>query len=339
MNVRNEEIVSWDDLQHLGWSGLLVGNGSSIAVWEDFRYDSIYEMASSEDIEHPLIEQDIELFNSFGTRNFERVLSALLTARAVNQSLGIEDEQIAPRYDSIRTALFEAVRSVHIPWHLLPDENKLLIQEALLNYDFVYSTNYDLILYWSILAQSGGEGFKDYFWNEDEGFDIGNTEVWQKVTKVLYLHGGIHLYRNAFGQTFKRRARNSGNLLDSVGDLYRDDSIPLFVSEGSSSQKLASILGSDYLSFAYSRLSLHEGPLVIFGHALDEESDSHIIDIIDNWRERDIAISINSNSDGRERIRRLANAHDAFPSANLHFFESNTHPLGVADLRVEPADE
>src|SRR6478736_5107509 len=100
------------------WTSLLIGNGASQAVWKGFGYDSLYLRASSDDIDHPLAEADLALFNSMAkTRNFELVLGNLATAMGVNSLLSIDSAKIQARYKSIRNALIEAVHSSHIPWN------------------------------------------------------------------------------------------------------------------------------------------------------------------------------------------------------------------------------
>ena len=335
-NQYNERLYDWNEIKdEHQWSGILLGNGASIAIWDNFRYSSIFDRAASSDyVENPLGEREIDLFEEINTTNFEQILSSLATARVVNQALGVESPDIDVIYEGVQRALVEAVRSVHIAWGLVSNETLLRIREELLNYSFVYSTNYDLLVYWAIMATPSGEGFKDYLW--DGVFDPGDTEIWEKSTKVLYIHGGLHLYRTEYGNTLKRRARNSENLLDLFGQPCRDGAVPLFVTEGDSRQKLNSIYRSDYLSFAYSKFSNHEGDLIIFGHSLGE-SDSHLFSLNDSWKGRRIAISLRP---GRERTlrRKKANAKRIFPESYLVFFDSETHPLGLPDLKIHEPD-
>jgi len=332
----DNRFYEWNEIKDENqWSGLLLGNGASIAVWENFRYSSIYERATSvEHIEHPLGEQEVQLFDALETTNFEQIMSSLSTAQLANHALGIETPRIQRIYQGVQTALVEAVRSVHIPWATIPQETLVCIREELLNYSYVYSTNYDLLIYWAIMASPNGSGFRDYYW--DESFDPGNTEIWGKVTKVLYLHGGLHLYRTNFGNILKRRARDFKNLLELFGAPYGNGAVPLFITEGNSKQKLSSIYRSDYLSFAYSKFSNHDGDLVVFGHSLDE-SDAHLFIINDSWKGRKIAVAFRPGTNG-EIKRKMARARHVFPEAYLVFYNSETHPLGARELRVEHSE-
>jgi hypothetical protein len=118
----------------------------------------------------------------------------------------------------------QAVKSVHVPWASIPEGNLRTFKQALLPYHFVYSTNYDLILYWLIMLD-GPSGFTDYFFAPR--FDLGNTEMWGRATKVLFLHGGLHLYRELSGETIKRKAEPWQNLLDLFGTPLEPPAVPL----------------------------------------------------------------------------------------------------------------
>lgn len=88
-----------------------------------------------------------------------------------------------------------------------------------------------------------------------------------------------------------------------------------------------------HLSFALIRFSQDASPLVVFGHSLSE-SDQHLLDVLRNQEEgRPIAISMRRASGSiRERKARLI---ALLPDAKLEFFDAETHPLGVADLKAE----
>lgn len=314
MPAISDRLLNWGDLEEDFFDGgLLVGNGASRAVFADFGYTSLYDTARSRDIEHPLTASDKKLFASLETRNFEEVLRALTTAL-------------------LQLALVQAVAKVHLEWSWIRDEVLLSIRQELLNYDFVYSTNYDLLIYWAMGANNFS-GFVDYFWNPDRSFDITNTEVFGKVTKVLWLHGGLHLIRFPDGTTVKRR-KSMFNLLEKFSTDYPTGAIPLFISEGSSRDKLTSIYQSDYLSFAYATFADHAGPLVVFGHNLSQQ-DRHLVERMKEWGDRDIAIGIRrtTRTSSNTIISRKARYKKLLPKARLVFFDASTHPIGSGDLR------
>lgn len=322
----DDNLEDWTDLRNReDWSGLIIGNGFSQNLWQRFGYASLFETASHGDGAQ-LSAADINLFDRLETRNFEVVLSALATSKTVSAAL---EQPLAPfseREDSIRESLIRAVHSVHVPWLSVPDPHLDHIAAELSRYASIYCTNYDLMLYWSFMRDPSA--FRDYFWSEQ--FDITNTEVWDKKTKVHFLHGGLHLYRRPNGQTLKRSAAAGQNLLDLFGTPY-NDAMPLFISEGTAQEKLASIYRSDYLSFVFACLAQDAGPLVIFGHSLGE-SDKHLVDAVGTHKGRAIAISLRAEGNIRQKKAALI---EALPEAALYFYNAATHPLGAANLKIE----
>lgn len=318
------ELATEDD-----WSGLLVGNGFSQNIWRGFGYESLFETASQEGGAH-LIAADVSLFDRLETRNFEVVLSALATSKAVALALGEQHEHFAERESSIRAALIRAVHGVHVPWQSVSEATLDRLATALANYSAVYCTNYDLLIYWSIMR--GPDAFRDYFWAEQ--FDIADTEIWGKKSKIHFLHGSLHLYRRPNGQTLKRRAGFGENLLDLFATPY-EDAMPLFISEGTAQEKLASIYRSDYLSFVFSCLAKDDSPLVIFGHSLGD-SDQHIVDALGAHQGRSIAVSVRAKGNVRQKKAAII---EALPDSEIKFFDAATHPLGATELLIEgPAE-
>ena len=326
-------LQSWDEVKNgTTWSGILIGNGASQAVWEPFGYASLFETAKSGDeVDNPLTVDDLALFAAMDTTNFERILESLATAKLVGKVLKHDTSEIEQRYQSIQRALVQAVHSKHVPHADVTQERLTAIREAMLSYDFVYSTNYDLLLYWAVMREEGS-GFKDFFWSER--FDLADTDLWGKATKILFLHGGLHLYRTSSGSTIKRRATFGKSLLDLFGQPMDGEGevVPLFIAEGDSDDKLAAIYRSDYLSFAYAQLLDHDGPLVVFGHALGD-SDQHIIDALTKAGVTEIAVSMLPDAE-ETIVSQKSDLISKLPKADIRFFDATTHSLGAATLKV-----
>jgi hypothetical protein len=340
------DLERWDDVaQHQHWRGLLVGNGASRAVWAKFQYRSLYETACN--LENGGLDgADREIFQRLNTHNFESVLAALWTAQTVNGILELPTKSVWARYMSIRRALANAVRAVHIPWHRVQATEVLgVVSGALHEYQWVFSTNYDLLVYWAIMARLGDPpDVRDYFWNRPGNnpgspwlsFEPWNVSISGNVTRVLYLHGGLHLYELPDARAVKRIAGDE-NLLDLFYGIAERETaaIPLFVAEGSAVEKLAAIGASPYLSFAYEQLVVYRGPLVIFGHGLGP-SDRHISVAIAGSRGHHLAISIEP-LDADHIRREKARYMQIFPAARVRFFDATTHPLGSPTVRVTEA--
>jgi hypothetical protein len=328
------ELAPWDVVAATeDWSGLLVGNGASIAIWDGFRYDSLLETAADPDAEYQLSDEGCQLFERLETENFETVLSALRTARLVDDVLGFDVSVHDALYETVREALVAAVQAVHVPYDQVPESTLRVIRSVLEEFEFVFTTNYDLLLYWGIMVDRGG--IPDYFWSKDLlVFDPLNVEVWQKATKLLYLHGGLHLVHLTDGRTLKRTAEQWGrNLLELFGQppSFDDGAVPLFISEGESADKLAAIRRSDYLTFALTQLAALDRPIVIFGHSLSTQ-DRHIVDVLRAHRSP-AAIAIYA-TDADAIIAEKARVEAALPHRPLRFFQSQSHPLGSPDIRV-----
>jgi hypothetical protein len=313
-----------------------VGNGASVAIWPEFRYSSLFEVATSDRVDNPLSRDDRELFEAFDTTNFEQVLASLKTAAVVSEALSLDDEDVLEeRYESIQRALFQAVHAVHVPWADVAETTTPHLYGALREYEYVYSTNYDLLLYWASMEE-GGTGFLDYFWGGSKTFDIFDTEIWatrERWTRILFIHGGIHLRRIRSGGTRKLISAD-GSILDQFTVRWNEDESPLLVSEGESSDKLASILSSDYLTFAHQMFSAHEGGLVIFGHSLSEQDD-HLVIPMRSWRANPVAVSLRPSDDEDEIIQKKDRIRGRLsPMRDVVFFDSSTHPLGDPALAV-----
>jgi len=222
------------------------------------------------------------------------------------------------------------------------------IGTAISEYDHVFSTNYDVLLYWAILLANESMGynhFKDYFFSRDDDetvrFSVGDSQIWpdrgrERVVGVSYLHGALHLVRTADGETHKLCRREGQYLLDRFGEEILDGASPLVVTEGTSAGKLKSIDRSGYLTFALSQLSETRGNVVVFGHSLSAQ-DAHIAKAIkwDREVDRTIAIGMRPSADderiGGQQLRLRAALHSRL---RVVFFDASTHPLGSEGLRV-----
>jgi hypothetical protein len=332
----NGELASWVDVAHKHpWNSLLLGNGFSAHLWQRFCYTSLFTEACDAGYFDELDEQ---LFEVFDTENFELVLSALSTSITVGKTLGDRVDHLYERYESIQHVLGQAVRDVHPALEQVPYDVRELLRRALEAYRHIFSTSYDLLLYWCMGAGSDGiesfHGFKDYFWGSECSFDPDDVAIADGATRVLNLHGALHLVVSANGVT-KKRTKGMFSLLDQIGELDPTDPQrrPLLISEGSADDKLLTIQDNDYLRFGLKRLRKVKEPMVVFGHSLSEQ-DAHLIDALNRRTERPIAVSIlvDGTTDVRARqaeIRRVLSTDD------LYYFDASTHPLGDPEYRIE----
>lgn len=313
---------SWAAVDDGTWTSLLLGNGSSIAISPQFSYTSLRDEAN-------LGTDDEQLFKELETANFETVLSALRLTRIVCRQEGHGGADARQRYRDIRRALVRAVNKVHVDWTSLTTAIRRQMRAALLEFDTVYTTNYDLLAYWAVMTDRPSD-FRDFFWGPDASFDPDDVSTPTGITRILYLHGALHLYAQPDGGTAKLTA-GGRNLLSRMA--ARTSTVPLFVCEGHSRDKRIAIARSDYLSFANGEFGGDGAPLAIFGHSLGEQ-DAHLLPQIDKPARR-VAISI-MPAPPNAIIRRKAELKELLPNARLSYFDATTHPLGDPTMRAAP---
>lgn len=138
-------LSDWRDIADAHeWEVLLLGNGLSINVWDGFRYGKLFDHAGNAG----LTPDDLAFFTS--TPNFERVLADLNTAIRVSEVNGVDPRLFYQSYRRIQLALGHAIRRVHPHRTQVPDSTLAAIRPELASYEWVFTTSYDLIVYWSM---------------------------------------------------------------------------------------------------------------------------------------------------------------------------------------------
>ena len=309
---------------------LLLGNGFSIACRPKiFTYGSLFEQA-----DFSTAPRLPDVFDAVGTTDFEHIIKMLEDASRVVPVYSKEATeaaaQMAADAEALKDILIQTVANNHpnIPneindeqfWacrrflaHFLGDENKD---------GKVYTLNYDLLLYWTLMHEDMGfddpislaanDGFGR---DEDTEPEYVNWmgESGAHGQRVHYLHGALHLF-DAGAELQKYTWVNTGKpLLEQAREAMGARKFPLFVAEGKSNQKLAKIKHSAYLHHSYKSFSSQMGQrndaLFIFGHSL-AENDQHILKKIARGKIGQIYVGLygDPNSDGNKAIRSAANA-------------------------------
>jgi hypothetical protein len=344
--VTAEEIVAWQDVEGDRWKTLLIGNGLSVNIWEWFGYGKLKDKAE-------LSVNAEAVFKELATPNFEAVLEAIHHARSVSSILGEPTDAIDALYAEVRDVLFATVSKAHIEWVDIPHSTFMTIAETVASYRSVFTTNYDLILYWSHMAADSARSkmqppeprlpVKDFLWKECEServFDAEHAhEWWQERTGVYYLHGGLHLWQDDSGVDGKW-TRASGGSLSRVQENYAPGAArqPLFVSEGNPSEKKRRIGSSTYLQFCLESLAADEQDTVVFGHSLSGQ-DKHIADALNEGAPKEIAVSVYPGGPAGAVDEFIGRIKQALGKRHgLCFFDSTTFPLGRPELRVAEVD-
>lgn len=320
-------IQSWNDIKGDGWKNLLLGNGFSTNIWDKYSYSSLYEYSKANSVKPVLTKEIISIFDQLNTINFEEVLKALAYALLVKQSIGEDLEKCLSLYKTVQDNLFNTVYEVHIEYS---DVKKEEIADEIKKFEKIYTTCYDLILYWASYNSLHPRRITDFFWN-DSMFDRGNTNVYGKKIEFHYLHGALHLQQDLKGYTSKIKHTSSSLQLNQEFNYNGSDTkVPLYISEGNSDYKLKKILSNHYLTFCYQNFSKMTGTLVIVGHSLNKDYDNHLVKaIIENRALTKVAVSIYSAQSTAEKAQEVKDLGSKLNRSGLElvFFESNSYPL------------
>jgi predicted house-cleaning noncanonical NTP pyrophosphatase (MazG superfamily) len=145
---------------------LILGNGFSMAYDSKiFSYNALYDFIDK--LEDKTLSKLFEVIN---TKNFELVMRQLDNFIEIAQAFDNTGDMVKALKNAnkiLQQSLIEAVSSLH-PEHVfdIPDEESQscnnFIQEYLSKGGKVFSTNYDLLLYWILMRnnpQSSIDGF------------------------------------------------------------------------------------------------------------------------------------------------------------------------------------
>ncbi|HEU4706161.1 MAG TPA: DUF4917 family protein [Solirubrobacterales bacterium] len=330
MRALDGTLLDWADIANMhNWDTLLLGNGMSINVWEPFGYRVLFDKAKAD----TLAPEERKLFER--TPNFERVLGDLLTAARVNKILGLETEPLLGRYRHIQRALAKAVKAVHVNRERVPLSTRKAVRRELLKHQWVFTTSYDLLLYWSI----GCEGFNPFVDHFRFGgrceFDPDRAKDRGTPIPVYFLHGALHLVTGKDGATWKLTQGNLDSLLNQFGKPIEGDRTarPLLVTEGSAIDKLVAIEENVYLAHALRQLAKRATPVVVFGSSLSEH-DAHLAEALSEHPDRPVAVSMLPGPPER-LLAQQSDIYGRLKANPLLFFDATTHPLGNPKLRVE----
>lgn len=280
---------------------LLLGNGFSVNIADQFNYKSLFEeFIKNADKEFSA------LFKMFGTTNFEIIQEYLTHSTKVNQIFDLETERIFKAIENLKNGLIKTINKVH-PRFKEIDLNQIdrLTKQLVDDFGDVYSLNYDMFLYHLIMhsvdlyKQSEREvAYQDYFWgnSNSETIEFVPFQNLKHYKHVYYLHGALCYFKNDIID-YKILRKPAIELIEVIENKIREGKFPLFVSEGTSSDKLKSIGRSNYLNFCLRKLKTDKAPLLVFGTSLSS-NDKHIVDAIcQNNRDLIIAVYIGNKTE------------------------------------------
>lgn len=256
---------------------ILLGNGFSIAVHPEFAYGRLLDEAK---FGPPVRDERIrQVFDSLGTADFELVVRQLEATAGLLELYDPNSNSVSKLLRDRRAvgrALADAIAKIH------PDrlgdvgEGRLgRCYDFLKQFDYVFTTNYDILLYWVKLQKHEGR-FDDGFRRPDDDL----VHVPREEQDIFWLHGAFHLREvllaGGISDTVKEEWRDGIPLVDRLREDLEDGRMPLIVMEGTWEQKQRKVNSSLYLSDCLRRLRELEGSLFTYGSALSE-NDAHIL--------------------------------------------------------------
>ncbi|OBX37864.1 hypothetical protein A8U91_02243 [Halomonas elongata] len=271
---------------------LLLGNGFSMAYDPRiFSYNALHNFITE------LNDPDLTtIFAAIETKNFELIMQQLDTLSALLDAFkaGAEIKQKVDAASSkLKSSLLDAVKELH-PEHVFTvpeDESKAcshFIKTFLDTGGSLFSTNYDLLLYW-ILMRNNVVGHTDGFGRDLENADespLPEDQEWselrwgrnKKNQNVFYLHGALPFF-DAGANIIKEEYDQRNYLLQKIEKRMRRGEYPVFVTAGDGDEKLTHMMHNQYLTHCYETLSNITGSLVTFGFNFGRY-DRHIIQAI-----------------------------------------------------------
>lgn len=302
---------------------LILGNGFSIACRADiFHYASLFAQADFSNV--PEVKT---VFDALGTQDFEVAIRALENASRILPAY-VPDGAAAiakmlEHAAALKEILVQTIAGNHpaIPSEI-PDEKFWACRQFLSHFldgdkGQVFTLNYDLLLYWTLMHDdmAFGEplqlGKNDGFGN-DEDDPNADYVVWQGETsahsaRVHFLHGALHLFDS--GNELKKYTwiRKNIPLIVQARDSINNNAYPLFVAEGTSVQKKDKIRHNAYLYQGFKQLTANTNQgkhcFFIFGHSL-AENDDHILKRLARGRFPKLYVGIygDPNSEDNKRI-------------------------------------
>ncbi|MGL5721792.1 MAG: DUF4917 family protein [Brevinema sp.] len=323
-------IITFDEALEIaakttGNKHLLLGNGFSMAYDPTiFSYGSLLEQVEIP----PSVKK---LFDTFKTKDFERIIQVLNDSQKVLESYGQSDNSppLSEDVEELKKLLVKAITKSHPDGPQIVDERKLgCCANFLEHFEKIYSLNYDLLLYWSIMHSitKNKKQWSDGFRQASEG---DNYVVWDISNdhgqNVYYLHGALHLFDCSDGIKKLTWSRTGISLKEQLETYLEKNEFPLIVAEGESKEKYHKISHFSYLHRGLKSLSSIGGNLFIYGHSLDD-NDEHIFKFIKDNKVKNIFISI-FNADKMsesDREQFITKGKQKIKDKTIYFYEASS---------------
>lgn len=306
---------------------LLFGNGFSMAYDPKiFSYNALSNFIENTDNE--LLKS---LFKVINTKNFELVMQQLDSFIEIAKVFGIDQsliDKIVEANETLKSSLIEAVKELH-PEHVfvVPEDKSKQCHKFLDHFlsqgGKIYSTNYDLLLYWVLMRNESKlaiDGFGRELENPEDVIK-GEEQEWSELRwgvnkerqTIFYLHGTLPIFDTGI-EIVKEEYDSQHYLLQKVSERMENKAYPIFVTAGNALEKLNHIMHNKYLAYCFDDFSNIDGSLITFGFNFGEY-DTHIIDAINK-----------ASNQGMAKAQKLRSIYiGAYSDESLDYLQSIKH--------------
>jgi hypothetical protein len=236
----------------------------------------------------------------------------------------IESEKFEQLKNEIRDGLITSINKIHPKHDIINQDEIKLIASQFKDFTNIYTTNYDLFLYYIILeTKTRGDHF---FNHHNSNFNYFNApDSYNYAYHIYYLHGALFLFETGL-RTLKIKKPNSMLpkwLLGTITEEISKNNYPLFISEGKSETKLKAIQSNSYLSFCLNKFGqANSQNLVVYGQSLSEQ-DNHLVKIIDkNYKKVAISIKTDNNQSLKQIIAKKNRISSVFSEIDYEFYDA-----------------
>ncbi|CAM2932112.1 TPA: DUF4917 family protein [Legionella pneumophila] len=314
-----------------GGRHLMLGNGFSCSIFPNiFNYKALADRINSKTIK--------SLFSSLKTHDFEdvmrRITNALIIARLYPEGSKFTGK-LEQDLEELKNTLIDVITISHPPTPQAISENEY--QSC---YNFLkhfekgkkYSFNYDLILYWVYMHFLENKEkplvCDDGFRKPEGNQSIVQWRIGREISQTIYyLHGAMHIFNDGSSHYEKYTWINSGiSISEQVRESISSQKYPVFISEGTTEQKLLRIMENTYLGRAFASLKSIRGSLFIFGHSIRDEDD-HVFNFINEESKglKNIFISLfgDINSPANQKIiNKIEGWKHKYIGKNYYFYDA-----------------
>jgi hypothetical protein len=340
---------------------LLLGNGFSIACDSTiFTYDSLYTEANFS--AHKKVKKAFDLME---TTDFELMIDALDKASRILPAYRTDSVKLCKEMnqdaDAIKELLLKTISTRHPakPSDIAIDKYdkcRAFLKEFIHtnNKGKIYTLNYDLLLYWTLMHELDDEkseskfsdGFGRNTWIEGYEPQVSNELTWQGKSpfqNIHYLHGGLHLYDTG-GEIQKFSWTDTGvRLIDQSRKALKEGKFPLFVTEGNNLRKMEKINHNSYLFNSFDSFrgvtsggkAARPGNTCLFTYGVSfSENDKHIFNQIAIGKINKLLISIygdpksSINKEIIAKAEAMKSQRDKFPLEIVYYDAASAEVWG-----------